>query len=152
MADDKKPVITLVGLRQAKIGFSFLKEGPLKECEDCTLFKVCGEKLEAGRIYVVTEVRDKVFPCGVHEEGVQVVEVAEKKIEANIERRIAFPYAIITFQPQVCKETLCLNYERCVPQGLKTGDKCRIAEVKEQAAVACPLGSRLVSATLQRVD
>ena len=151
MNENKKPIITLVGLRQAKLGFSFLNDGSLKECENCALFKVCGEKLEIGRAYVVTEVRDKVFPCEVHEEGVQVVAVVEPNIETNIENRLAFPYGIITFQNQICKETLCSNYEKCVPKGLKTGDKCKVLEIKGQIPVLCPLNRHLVSSTLQRV-
>lgn len=151
MTEDKKPVITVVGLRQAKRGFSFLNEGTLKECENCELFKVCRANLEIGRVYVVTEVREKVFPCKVHEESVRVVEVVEPNIETNIENRLAFPCGIITFQLPTCNETGCSNYGKCVPQGLKTGDKCRILEVKEQSSVACPLNRRLVSAILQRV-
>ena len=149
MADNKKPIITFVGLRQAKKGFAFLNEGAPKECENCELLKVCIEKLEVGRVYVVTEVRDKIFPCDVHEEGVRVVVVAESNIGASLERRLAFPSGIITFNPQECKEVSCPHFVRCVPQGLKVGDKCRVVEVKEQ--VACPLNRRLVSAVLQRV-
>jgi len=149
MAGDDGPIITLVGLRQAKKGFSFLNEGALKECENCALFKVCIAKLEVGRVYVVTGVRDKVFPCKVHEEGVQVVEVVESDIETNIEDRLAFPCGIITFQPQACGETSCPEYVKCVPHGLKIGDKCRVVEVRKRAA--CPLARRLVSAVLQRV-
>ncbi len=145
---EKRPIITLVGLRQARRGFSFLNERPLKECEDCTLFKICAAKLEVGRIYVVSDVRDKVFPCQVHEDGVKVVEVVEPDIDTNIESRIAFPCGIITFQPQICTETSCTQYVRCVPQGIKAGDKCTVIEVKGQ--VVCPLSRQLVSAVLQR--
>lgn len=149
MTENKRPIITLVGQRQARRGFSFLNEGSLKECESCSLIKVCVAKLEAGRIYVVADVRDKIFPCPIHEEGVQVVEVVEPNVEANIERRIAFPCGIITFQPQMCKEASCRDYGRCVPQGVKAGDKCKIVEVK--ARVVCPLNLQLVLAVLQRV-
>ncbi len=148
MSENKRTIITLVGTRQARKGFSFLNEGPLKECENCTLFKVCVAKLEAGRVYMVTSIRDKIFPCPIHEEGVQVVEIVEPDIQANIERRLAFPCGTITFQPQQCKEVACSAYTKCVPHGIKTGDKCRIVEVKEK--VVCPLKHRLVSAVLQR--
>lgn len=148
MSENRRPIITLVGQRQARRGFSFLNEGSLKECESCSLLKVCVAKLEAGRVYVVVDVRDKIFPCPIHEEGVQVVEVVEPNIEANIEHRIAFPCGIITFQPQTCKESSCRYYGSCIPQGVKAGDKCKVVEVKEQ--VVCPLNLRLVSAVLQR--
>ncbi|MFH0896682.1 MAG: UPF0179 family protein [Candidatus Bathyarchaeota archaeon] len=150
MSEKKKPIITLVGLKQARRDFLFLNEGPLKECENCALFKVCVSKLEAGRIYLVADVRDKIFPCPIHEEGVQVVEVVEPNIQANIESRLAFPYGIITFQSQSCKEASCPNHEKCVPHGIKDWDRCKVIEVKGQ--VVCPLSLRLVLAVLQRVQ
>jgi uncharacterized protein (UPF0179 family) len=151
MTEDKKPIITVVGLRQAKLGFSFLNEGILKECENCKLFTVCRTNLEVGRVYVVSEVRDKIFPCNVHEESVRVVEVVESNIETNIENRLAFPYGIITFQLPTCQVMSCVSYGNCSPQGLKSGDKCRILEVKGPTVAMCPLNRHLVSATLQRV-
>lgn len=149
MTDEKKPIITFVGVRQAKKGFTFLNEGLLKECENCELLKVCIAKLEKGRIYVVTGVRDKVFPCEVHEEGVQVVTVNEAFSDTNIESRLAFPGGIVTFKPQECLELACQNYVRCVPGGLKASDKCKVIEVKGQ--VVCSLNRRLVLAVLERV-
>ncbi|MFH0748921.1 MAG: UPF0179 family protein [Candidatus Bathyarchaeota archaeon] len=150
MTNENKPIITLVGLRQAKRGFSFLSDGPLKECEECTLFKVCGAKLETGRVYVVTEVKEKEFSCKIHE-GVKVVEVLEPNIETCIERRLSFLGGIITFHSQTCKKTSCPNYQKCVPRGLKDGDKCKVLETKGQVAVLCPLNQQLVLSTLQRV-
>ena len=149
MTEDKKPIVTFVGSRQAKKGFSFLNEGALKECEKCERLNLCIEKLEERRVYIVTGVRDKIFPCEVHEEGVRVVTVNEANAEAIIENRLAFPGGIITFTPQECAEISCPNYAKCVPVGLKSGDKCRVVEVKKQTE--CPLNLRLVSAILQRV-
>jgi len=151
MPEEKKPVITVVGLRQAKQGFSFLNVGPLKACQKCELFKICGEKLEIGRVYVVTKVRDKVFPCKVHEESVCIVEVIEPSIETCIENRLAFPCGIITFHPPTCNETKCPSYEKCIPQGLRCGDKCKILEVRGQSLITCSLNRHLVSAILQRM-
>jgi uncharacterized protein (UPF0179 family) len=149
MDDDAKKTITLVGLKQAKVGFSFLHEGPSKECEGCELFRVCMTNLEPGRIYKVKEVRNKEFPCSVHEEGVRVVEVVEPELEVSIETRLAFPSGIITFQPQECVEISCKNYKKCVPQGLLSGDRCKILSVEGQ--VKCPLNRSLVLATVQRL-
>ena len=151
MLEAKKSIITLVGSSQAKRGFSFSNEGPLNECVKCALFKVCSEKLRVGRVYVVTKVRDNVFPCEIHEKGVRVVEVVEADNEANIDRRTAFLSSIITFQPPECDLTSCPNYKKCIPQGLRTGDKCKIIEVREQTVVLCPLNRHFVSATLQRI-
>ena len=151
MTDNIKPIITLVGTKQSKLNFTFLYEGPLGECKACPIFKICGEKLEIGRIYKVTSIRDKVFPCPLHEEGVQVVAVSESKIETNIENRLAFLGGIITFQPPDCYHNSCLNYEKCVPKGLKKGDKCKILK-KNEGSVLCLLNLHLVGSVLQRLD
>ena len=146
----KKPKITLVGQKQAKKGFSFINGEPLKECEKCALFKVCVANLEVNRIYSVITVRDKIFPCKIHEEGVQVVEVIKLNVEANIENRLAFPCGIITFQCQKCEEHSCSRHGKCFPTGLKNGDRCTVIEVKGH--VECPLNRRLVSVILQPVS
>lgn len=150
MTNVKKPIITLVGQKQARIGFSFLNEEPIKDCEKCALFKVCITNLEVGRIYSVITIRDKIFPCKIHEEGVRVTEVIEQNVEANIENRLAFPSGIITFQPQKCEEHSCINYNKCFPQGIKNGDKCKVIEIKRN--FQCVSGRRLVSVILQLVS
>jgi len=147
--DYVKNIITFVGLKQAKIGFSFIHEGALKECEECKLFRVCMTNLELSRIYRVTKIRDKTFPCRIHEEGVRVVEVIEPDLEVNIETRLAFPSGVITFQSQECEETSCENYQKCVPLGLINGNRCKILSLKGQ--VKCPLNRSLVLVTLQRL-
>ena len=140
-------IITLVGLRQAKKGFIFLHEGPLEECKNCELYRVCMENLEPRRLYVVTCSREKTFPCLVHAEGVKVVEVEKAEIGAVIYKKFAFKNGIITFQSQECEETSCSNYQKCVPCGIETGDKCTILEVGEE--IMCPLGKHLVYAVLR---
>jgi uncharacterized protein (UPF0179 family) len=145
---DVKKTITLVGLKQAKMGFSFLHESTLEECKGCEFFQVCIANLKLGRVYKVIKIKDKIFPCRIHEEGVRVVEVIEPNIESDIDTRLAFPSSIITFQPQECNEVSCNNYGKCVPQGLQGGDKCKILSVKGQ--VKCPLNRSLVLVLLQR--
>lgn len=149
MTEEVKPKITMVGLKQAKRGFLFLHEGPLKECEGCALFKVCMMNLEPKRVYKVVEVRGKVFPCEFHEEGVRVVEVVEPDLRVAIESRYVFPQGIITYKPQECKETACVNYTKCIPHGLKEGDKGKILGVIGQ--VQCPLERPLVLVTFRRL-
>jgi len=96
----------------------------------------------------VIAIRDKAFSCKIHEEGVRVVEVVEPDLEVVIESRLAFPCGIIPYQPQECRQISCTNYKKCVPQGLKKGDKCKIVEVSGQ--VKCPLDRSLVLAMLRR--
>ena len=140
--------ISLVGSKQAKKGFSFLHEGPLKECDGCQLVNVCMVGLDKGRVYSVTAVRDKSFSCRVHEEGVRVVEIVEPDFEVVIESRMAFPAGIITYQPQECQETSCPNFKKCVPIGLTKGDKCKIIAVG--GSIQCPSERPLLLAKLRR--
>ncbi len=140
--------ITIVGLKQAKKGFTFLHSTALDECKSCELLKTCMESLEPGRVYSVAKVRNKVFPCKVHEEGVRVVEVEESNLEAALEPRVSFRLATITFRPQGCRNLRCQNSRVCAPPGLVEGDKCKILEVKEK--IECPLRRSLVRALVER--
>jgi uncharacterized protein (UPF0179 family) len=147
--DDKEETITVVGVKQSKTGFLFLHEKPLAECKDCRLYKVCMTNLEAERVYEIIEVRNKNFPCNIHEEGVQVVKVVEADREVAINPKFVFPQAIITYQTHECHNMSCLNHSTCVPQGLKNGDKVKILKVKE--AVACPERHSLIEVILRRL-
>lgn len=149
MAADERAKITIVGLKQAKEGFLFLHEGPLKECEGCSLFKVCMMSLEPKRVYKVVEVREKIFPCKFHEEGARVVKVVEPDLQVAIESRYVFPQGIITYTPQDCLEVDCENYRYCVPQGLTAGDKGKIVEIIDP--VQCRFEQSLVLVTLRRM-
>lgn len=146
----RKRIVVIVGLKQAKIGFVFLYEGHLEECEDCELFKVCMENLEVGRVYRIVNVRAKEFPCKVHEDGVKVVEVVESEIEAAVESRLKVPSVIMTFTPQHCEKASCIYYANCQPKGLVSGDKCSIIEIIDR--IKCPLKRSLILATLARVN
>jgi uncharacterized protein (UPF0179 family) len=144
-----KGKLTLVGLKQAKIGFTFIHEGSSEGCEECERKKICLTTLEPGRIYRVMKTRDKVFPCIIHEDGVQVVEVTEPDHDVSIETRLAFPSGIITFTSQECQDVSCQYYKHCVPLGLVNGDKCKILHVKDP--LKCPVNHSLVLVQLQRV-
>ncbi len=104
--------------------------------------------LEPGRIYKVMKKRNKFFPCRIHEDGVQVVEVSELDLDVNIETRLVFPSGIITFKPQECQDVSCRSYTKCVPLGIVNGDKCKILSVNDP--VKCPLNRSLVLVKLQR--
>ena len=149
MAEEDREKITIVGLKQAKEGFLFLHEGPLKECEGCRLFKVCMMNLEPKRVYHVVEVREKVFPCTFHEEGARVVKVVEPDLQVVIKSRYVFPQGIITYTPQECDEVGCENYRKCVPQGLTAGDRGKIVEII--GPVRCRFEQSLVLVTLRRI-
>ena len=147
--EDKKETITAVGFKQSTIGFQFLHVKPLTECENCRLYKVCMTNLETDRVYEIIEVREKNFPCDIHDEGVRIVKVVEADREAAINPKFVFPQALITLTTQECLNLSCPHYTTCVPQGLKNGDKVKILEVKD--AINCPEGRSLVEVILRRL-
>ncbi|NVM02084.1 MAG: UPF0179 family protein [Candidatus Helarchaeota archaeon] len=143
---DKK-IVTLIGQKQAKIGykFTFLKPAN-KECEKCKLYTSCIENLKEGQTYEIVEIRNKIHECPVHQDGVQIVEVKEKEKIAFIESKNAFEGAIITFRPPNCKEFTCKSYEKC-NTNLESEKKYKILEVLE--AKSCKMGKKLKSAKLK---
>ena len=149
MVNKEKSKITIVGWNQAKEGFRFLHEGPLKECEDCNLFNVCMMNLEPKRVYEVIEVREKEFPCKFHEKGARVVRVVESDYKVAIERKYSFPGGIITYKPQDCKEASCDNYVKCAPLGLKKGDRGKLMELL--GPIQCPLEHPLILVVFHRM-
>jgi hypothetical protein len=146
---EKDRVITFVGAKQAKRGFKFLVAIPPTQCEKCEYHHVCIENLEVGRIYEVTCLRENVFPCPLHDEGVRVVEVVEADISAAIPSRMAVEGASIIFRLHECGENLCKKVDLCRPVGLMEGDKCVILAVEEK--VECEEGLSLVKVKLRRV-
>jgi uncharacterized protein (UPF0179 family) len=147
--DSAKTIITLVGSKQARIGFTFIHEGPAKVCIKCSYNTVCVNNLKRGWIYKVVSLRDKHLPCEIHEENARVVEVQQAEIKSVIESRLAIPSGIISFNPQHCENEVCPNFSLCVPMFLKKGDKCKIADVKN--SIDCPLSRPLVFALLLKV-
>lgn len=147
--DSAKTIITLVGSKQARTGFTFIHEGPAKVCIKCSYNTVCVNNLKRGWIYKVVSLRDKHLPCEIHEGNARVVEVQQAEIKSAIESRLAIPSGIISFNPQHCENEVCPNFSLCVPVFLKKGDKCKIADVKN--SIDCPLSRPLVFALLLKV-
>ncbi len=145
----EKSVITLVGFKQAKKGFVFIHQGPSSNCEGCKYYQVCIKNLENGRVYKVVKLREKVFPCILHEAGARVVEVVESNILAAIPSKLAIEGAVITFQKGDCDVQACENNELCVPRGLANGDQCTVLRICEK--ILCPNGLSLVKAVLRHL-
>ena len=141
---DKK-IITLIGKKQAKIGYSFLHLGHLKQCEECKLFQVCMKNLKQDREYEVIEVRPKKHECLIHEEGCTVVGVKERALSTLIPAKITFEGAKITFHPIQCDNFDCEYIRKCNIK-IKSGQKCRIEEIDSKKKVSCKknLNLRLV--------
>lgn len=145
----EKPLITLIGTGQAKLGMVFIHRGSSQKCLECRYFQVCIKNLEADRVYKIVKVRDRVLPCRLYETNMQVVEVKEAEITTAIPSRLAVDGATITFQKLECQLQNCESYELCFPKGLMDEERCHIIEVTE--SLHCPLGLSLRKAVLQRV-
>ena len=145
----RKSVITLVGVKQAREGLTFVHRGASSKCEGCEYYRTCIEKLEAGRVYEVVRLYEKVFPCGLHEAGVRVVGVVESKIAAAVPPRLAVEGAIVTFTRQACDAQGCPYSGICAPLGLIDGERCVIVEVGGN--VPCPRDVSLAKVALRRV-
>jgi len=147
--DISKPLITLVGIRQAKQGFTFIHKGSSPHCVPCEYRKVCIENLKPNRVYRVVGLREKVLPCDVHDSGARVVEVIESDIRTTLSTKLAIEGAITTFEPQDCDIQICENYRLCVPRGLLKGDKCVI--LKTERRIECQKRLSLIKATLHQL-
>ena len=140
--------VTLLGERQARVGFRFLFEGVADLCAECSVKKVCLGNLENGRLYEVSKVTKKRFPCLLHAGEAVVVEVREPPVEAALAPRSAIKDALITYSRPECQNGSCEHLQRCFPVGLLEGDRCRVVEVKD--SLKCPLRGQLLSVSLQR--
>jgi hypothetical protein len=140
--------VTLIGEKQARVGFKFLFEGSTELCEKCEVKKVCLGNLEPKRLYEVKKIFKKRFPCILHYEDAVVVEVEEPPIEAAVQARVAFNDALITYDQLDCMNRVCVNWRKCFPVGLVKGDKCKV--VKAGEPLQCPLKVQLLSVSLQR--
>jgi uncharacterized protein len=143
-----KKIITIVGEKQAKLGFEFIYMGPSSACKGCNFAKVCLEKLEEGQIYEVALTRDKEIPCKVHADRARVVEVVEVDIPLAMDRKDVFEGATIVFKRGDCGDKNCHNTKICLPIGLKNGEKYKIVEVL--GPISCSLQKSLVSVLARR--
>ncbi|HDN63055.1 UPF0179 family protein [Candidatus Bathyarchaeota archaeon] len=150
VSEDRRRIVTLVGVKQARIGYRFIfLDDSSGECDGCERRPVCLGNLEAKRVYQVIKVRGKTFPCKVHADGVSVVEVVESDIIAAVPKSQAFEGAILTFQSSKCEELTCPMYEVCHPQGVSDGEKCKVLKI--DGDLSCPKTFPLVKVLLQRV-
>jgi uncharacterized protein (UPF0179 family) len=143
--------ITLVGKRIASVGNQFVFSGKTDECRECTLRKVCCDKLEAERVYVIVDVRERFHTCPLHEEGVQLVEVEEASMKITVPSQQLFEGAVFTFHPIACNQWNCPNNEACNPQGLYEGDRVHIEKILQKSGIKCTDNRRLGCALVRRM-
>jgi uncharacterized protein (UPF0179 family) len=146
---NRRTIITLVGIGQAKVGESFIYRGPSLKCGECKYFNVCAKNLERGRIYRIVNLRDKVLACEMHNLEMRVVEVVEAEIEAAVTPKQAIEGVVFSFHPQECTEEGCENIKLCLPENLKNNDRCMI--IKVYGSIRCPRGLQLMRVLLVRV-
>lgn len=137
--------VTLVGEKQAKVGYVFIFKGPLLECRDCKYKQVCFN-LEEGKRYRVKALRDAMHECRVHEERVRAVEVETVPFEAGVKSRIAVEGSIVPLEDKGCKNMACTHFRLCHPVGKKAGGKFKILRIR--GTLDCPEGERITQVLL----
>ena len=140
--------VTLIGERQARIGFRFLFEGAADVCSRCEVKKVCLGNLEPGRLYEIKKVLRKRFPCFLHSEDAVVVQVEEPPLETAVQARVAVDEALVTYSKPDCRNISCEYRKNCFPAGLAEGDRCKVLKV--EGSLPCPLKEQLLLVLLQR--
>jgi uncharacterized protein (UPF0179 family) len=135
-------ILTLVGVKQAKIGTKFVHTGHAEICENCELYRVCIGNLEPKRVYEIIGIRNIQHPCKIHEDGVRVVEVTYSRIKVALEAKQAIPGATITYSPIECTSYDCSLIDFCRPSSLFEGDKCIVEDLLEKVE-GCKAGKKL---------
>lgn len=144
-------MITLVGEDIAKKGLSFLFYGMGEECKRCRLRIACIDALEKGRMYTIKDVKDTEHKCFLHNYGkVKVVDVEKAEIDCFIDSKKVFEGSTIQFESQNCPET-CVFYKNCNPEGLFSGDSCKIVKNVAKHTEKCSEGKNLTKVKLKLV-
>lgn len=139
--------LTLVDSKVAKEGYEFVNYGQADECRTCNLAKAC-LNLESGRKYRVVNVRDKEHECKIVGRAT-VVEVEESDVPTALEARKVYPGSKIEFEPITCDDIFCKNMKHCKPEGVESGDACRILD--SIGKIKCDEGHDLVLVSLRRL-
>jgi uncharacterized protein (UPF0179 family) len=132
--------VTLVGVKQAKVGGLFIFKGPLLECRECKYKQVCFN-LEEGKWYKVTALRPAWHECEVHEGGVRAVEVETIPFEAGVKSRMTVEGSTVTLEEKGCDNIGCVHFRLCHPPGKKAGNKYKIIKLK--GTLECPDGEKI---------
>lgn len=121
--------ISLIGTRLAEPGQEFVYHGEADACEGCPYREQC-LNLEEGTKYRVTNVREntQTLECGVHDTGVQAVDVEPAPVKANVPEKQAYA-GNKTALAGDCPHTECPSHEYCVPDGADLDEEYRIREV-----------------------
>lgn len=142
MTSEKPLKITLLGVKQSKVGNKFIFLGETEGCSECRLRGAC-LKLEKGRVYEVANVKDTIHVCNVFEEGVKTVEILDPSYQVSTGAKLAVEGATVTYTPRECDFVDCQHhYYHCRPSFLNDGEKLRIIDISNQQ-LECKHGYKL---------
>ena len=151
MTTDKPLKITLLGVRQSKIGDKFIFLGETERCSECRLRGAC-LKLESGKVYEIASVKDTIHVCSVFDEGVKTVEIFESSYEFSTGAKLAMEGATVSFTPRDCDIIDCPHYyHHCKPSYLKEGEKLRVLDISDEP-LTCQHGYQLKLVTADKID
>ncbi len=136
--EQKKTRVSIVGAAYAKPGVQFVYTGKTRECESCSISRVC-HNLETGRRYEVVAVRAASHSCPVHHQGAVTVDVTEAPVEIRIPALHAKKNTTITARLPECDEA-CDLYADCHPAGIQNGQKYIITDVLSETPADCRAG------------
>ncbi|NVM54695.1 MAG: UPF0179 family protein [Candidatus Helarchaeota archaeon] len=138
-------ILTLIGVKLARINRKFVFIGAVQECENCdsSLKSVCIGNLEKGCIYEIIEDRKIIHTCPVHQDGVTVIEVRKAPIKTALDAKSTYEGATISFHFPDCNEITCRNYKYCKPIGIQKDAKYKIVKILENILDECKKGKRL---------
>lgn len=121
--------LTLIGTRLAETGTEFVYHGEADACEGCPYRSQC-LNLAEGTKYRVTSVREnaQTLECGVHDTGVNAVEVKPTGMKANIPSKGVYAGSKAHLAGD-CPYTECPSHEFCVPDGVEFDEEYRIREI-----------------------
>lgn len=121
--------LTLIGTRLAETGTEFVYHGEADACEGCPYRSQC-LNLAEGTKYRVTSVREnaQTLECGVHDTGVNAVEVEPTGMKANIPSKGVYAGSKAHLAGD-CPYTECPSHEFCVPDGVEFDEEYRIREI-----------------------
>ncbi|MBD3229152.1 MAG: hypothetical protein GF329_13270 [Candidatus Lokiarchaeota archaeon] len=136
-----KDILTMIGKRQARIGYKFRFIGASEKCRNCkkSIRKVCLNTLEKNHVYEIVKVRKKTHHCKVHADGVVVVKVRAVPIKVAIKSKLAHEGSTIKYKPIKCNQWSCPLYNLCLPIELRDSskNKYRIMKVIERKKSLC---------------
>ncbi|MHA1831325.1 MAG: UPF0179 family protein [Candidatus Helarchaeota archaeon] len=138
-----KEILTLIGKKQAKIGYKFRFIGQCSNYNNCKEFlrNICINNLEKNQVYEIIEVRKVYHDCIVHLDGVCTVKVKNTPIIIAINSKFAHEGAILKYIPIKCNNEGCKFHEFCVPIEFEKDIeyRCRILKIKDRKKNICSI-------------